>query len=115
MWVADMEFAVAPEIQAALHARIDRQIFGYTGIYDDEYYKIFSKWCQDRYDWSFAKEELCYSPGIIPALYQITELLCLPEEKTILNTPAYAFFVHTATYAGVDVLHSPLIRNEKGL
>ena len=114
MWVADMEFAVAPEIQAALHARIDRQIFGYTGIYDDEYYKIFSKWCQDRYDWTFAKEELCYSPGIIPALYQITELLCLPEEKTILNTPAYAFFVHTATYAGVDVLHSPLIRNEKG-
>ena len=36
MWVADMEFAVAPEIQEALHTRVDRQIFGYTGIYDDE-------------------------------------------------------------------------------
>ena len=33
MWVADMEFAVAPEILDALRARIDRRIFGYTGLY----------------------------------------------------------------------------------
>ena len=33
MWVADMEFGVAPEILEALRARIDREIFGYTGIY----------------------------------------------------------------------------------
>lgn len=30
MWVADMEFGVAPEILDALRARIDRRIFGYT-------------------------------------------------------------------------------------
>lgn len=30
MWVADMEFGVAPEILDALHSRIDRRIFGYT-------------------------------------------------------------------------------------
>lgn len=112
MWVADMEFAVAPEIQEALHARVDRQIYGYTGIYDREYYDVFVKWCKDHYDWTFPSEELCISPGIIPALYQIAELLCLPEELTILNTPAYAFFVHTATYAGVNVLQSPLKRDE---
>ena len=45
MWVADMEFAVAPEILDALRARIDRRIFGYTGLYDDEYYRTFSKCC----------------------------------------------------------------------
>ncbi|MFR6424638.1 MAG: hypothetical protein ACLUNO_02930 [Oscillospiraceae bacterium] len=53
MWVADMEFGVAPEILDALRARIDRRIFGYTGLYDDEYYHTFSKWCKDHYDWSF--------------------------------------------------------------
>ena len=42
MWVADMEFGVAPEILDALRARIDRRIFGYTGLYDDEYYHTFS-------------------------------------------------------------------------
>jgi bifunctional pyridoxal-dependent enzyme with beta-cystathionase and maltose regulon repressor activities len=32
MWVADMEFGVVPEILDALRARIDRRIFGYTGL-----------------------------------------------------------------------------------
>ena len=32
MWVADMEFGVAPEILDALRGRIDRRIFGYTGL-----------------------------------------------------------------------------------
>ena len=75
MWVADMEFGVAPEILDALRARIDRRIFGYTGLYDDNYYHTFSKWCKDHYDWHFPKEQLCISPGIIPALYQLTEML----------------------------------------
>lgn len=39
-----------------------------TGIYDSEYYEVFSKWCLDHYDWSFPQEQLCVSPGIIPAL-----------------------------------------------
>ena len=40
MWVADMEFGLAPEIADAMRARLDRRIFGYTGIYNDEYYQI---------------------------------------------------------------------------
>ena len=114
MWVADMEFAVAPEILDALRARIDRRIFGYTGLYDDEYYRTFSKWCRDHYDWSFPKEHLCVSPGIIPALYQLTETLCCPDEKVLLNTPAYGYFLHAAEYAGVDVLTSPLHKKADG-
>ena len=41
MWVADMEFGVAPEILDALRGRIDRRIFGYTGLYDSDYYNVF--------------------------------------------------------------------------
>ena len=72
MWVADMEFSTAPEIIEALHDRVDRRIFGYTGVYDHDYYNSFLKWCRDHYDWEFPEEELCFSPGIIPALYQLT-------------------------------------------
>ena len=114
MWVADMEFGVAPEILDALRARIDRRIFGYTGLYDDEYYHTFFKWCKDHYDWGFPKEQLCVSPGIIPALYQLTETLCGPDEKVLLNTPAYGYFLHAAEYAGVDVLTSPLHKKADG-
>ncbi len=114
MWVADMEFAVAPEILDSLRQRIDRRIFGYTGVYDDGYYNSFKKWCLDRYGWEVPQEQLCFSPGIIPALYQLVETLCAPDEKVLINTPAYGYFLHAAEYSNVGVLLSPLKKNEKG-
>ena len=114
MWVADMEFAVAPEIRDAIKERVDRQIFGYTGVYDDEYYHSFSKWCRDHYDWSFPKEELVFSPGVVPAVYQLVEILCTKEEKVLITTPSYGPFAHAATYSGVGLLTSPLKRDERG-
>ena len=114
MWVADMEFGVAPEILEELRKRIDRRIFGYTGVYDSSYYDSFNKWCQDHYGWSVSREELCFSPGIIPALYQLAETLCASEEKVLINTPAYGYFLHAAEYAKVGALFSPLKKNAQG-
>ena len=114
MWVADMEFAVAPEICEEIKKRVDRRIFGYTGIYTDDYYNSFVKWCKGHYDWEFPKEELCISPGIIPALYQFGEMLCTKDEKVLFNTPAYGYFMHAAEYNNIGYLTSPLIRDEKG-
>lgn len=114
MWVADMEFGVAPEILDEMRKRIDRRIFGYTGVYDSGYYQSFQKWCLDHYGWEFPQEQLCFTPGIIPALYQLVESLCATDEKVVLNTPAYGYFLHAAEYSKVDVLLSPLKKNEKG-
>lgn len=114
MWVADMEFAVAPEICDALRARINRRIFGYTGVYDDDYYQSFRKWCLDHYDWEVKNEELTFSPGIIPALFQLVETLCARDEKVIINTPAYGYFAHAAEYNNVEFLRSPLKRDADG-
>lgn len=114
MWVADMEFGVAPQILEALRSRIDRRIFGYTGVFDDGYYHSFQQWCKRHYDWDFPQEELCISPGIIPALYQIAESLCTREEKVLIHTPAYGYFLHAAEYSSLGILLSPLRRDEKG-
>ena len=114
MWVADMEFAAAPEIIEELHKRLDRRIFGYTGVYDHDYYNSFLKWCRDHYDWEFPEEELCFSPGIIPALYQLTESLCTKDEKVLMNTPAYGYFLHSAEYAHVGTLYSDLKKKADG-
>lgn len=114
MWVADMEFSVPPEILDEMHKRIDRRIFGYTGVYDSGYYQSFQKWCLDHYGWEFPQEQLCFSAGIIPSLYQLTEILCTADEKVLLNTPAYGYFLHAAEYSKVDVLLSPLKKNKHG-
>lgn len=108
MWVADMEFAVAPEIRQAIIDRVNRQILGYTIVSDQGYYDALLKWCSDRYGWSFKQEELVFSPGVIPALYQLVEDLVAKDEKVLTMTPAYGFFLHACEYNGVELVKSPL-------
>lgn len=55
------------------------------------------------------REELVFSPGVIPALYQIVEDLVKPDHGKVLTmTPAYGFFLHACEYNGVELVTSPL-------
>ena len=113
MWVADMEFATPAVICEAMKKRIDKRIFGYTVVLDSEYYDTFSKWCKDMYDWQFPQEQLKFSAGIIPALYQFVEDFCKPDKKVLTLTPAYGYFLHAAEYNGVELVTSDL-KNDDG-
>lgn len=113
MWVADMEFAVAPEICDAVKERVNKRIFGYTGMFGDEYYNAFAAWCRDRYNWDFPKEELVFSPGIIPALYELVEDIAAPDEKVLFLTPSYGFFKHACRYSDRQFICSPM-KNDSG-
>lgn len=108
MWIADMEFAVAPEIREAMKDRIDRMIFGYTHVYEREYFDAFAKWCRDRYQWEINTEEICFSAGIIPALYQIVEDLVEDDEFVMTMTPAYSYFKHATDYSQKKMLNCPM-------
>lgn len=55
MWVADMGFAVAPEIISAIQDRLSNGILGYTMLFGDDYYTAFSAWTQRKYGWSFPR------------------------------------------------------------
>jgi cystathionine beta-lyase len=108
MWVADMEFATPPEICRALCSRVERRIFGYTMVFGDDYYNAFARWCRERYDWSFPQEQLVFSPGIIPALYELVGNLTTPEEKILVTSPSYGYFLHAAEFNHREMVCSPL-------
>ena len=42
MWIADMEFATPQVIIDAVKDRLDKRIFGYTKVFDPEYYEAFA-------------------------------------------------------------------------
>ena len=111
MWVADMGFAAPPEIIKAMEERLEKRIFGYTKIFDPDYFKAFSNWTTSRYGWSPREEHLLTSPGIIPALFELIEYICKPDEKIIILTPSYAFFKHAADYNNVELVTSELVEN----
>lgn len=113
MWVADMEFATPPEVCQAIKDRVDRRIFGYSRVFGDDYYEAFSGWSHRLYDWSFPKEHLVFTPGVIPALYELVSDLVAPDEKLLITTPAYGYFQHAAEFSHRELIRSPL-RNENG-
>ena len=111
MWVADMEFATAPEVCQALRERVDQRIFGYSAVFGSEYYDAFSAWCRNRYDWSFPREQLVFTPGIIPALYELAGDLAAPDGKILITTPSYGYFEHAAEFNDRQLVTSPLKNN----
>jgi cystathionine beta-lyase len=113
MWIADMEFATPPEIREAVKERLDRKIMGYSQVFDPAYYEAVSSWMNRYYDWSFPKEHLETSHGIIPALYELVEYICKPNEKVLIVTPSYGFFKSAAEHNHLELVCSDLI-NEQG-
>ncbi len=110
MWVADMEFAIAPPILAAMKKRLEHPLLGYSMVADPAYSLAFQKWCQDRYDWTFNLEHLVHSKGVVPALFSLIGLICKPGEKALIVTPSYAFFKHASDYNQVEIVSSDLIQ-----
>jgi cystathionine beta-lyase len=112
MWIADMEFQTPEAIRNAIKDRLDHGIFGYSKVFDPDYYRAMLNWTESRYGWSFDKTHLLTSPGIIPALYELVEYICAPDEKVMIVTPSYAFFKHAADYNHVELVISELINND---
>lgn len=114
MWVADMEFEVAPEIRQAIKERLDRKILGYTSNYDDKLYKAFSAWCKDRYDFEFKQEELVTSDGIVPAVQRLVSYILDDGEKALFHSPAYGQFALACQREEKEFLTTKLIDNGDG-
>lgn len=109
MWVADMAFAAPPAATEAMVERIRHPIFGYTVLFDDSYYRVFHDWTKRRYGWSFKPEELCLSPGVVPALYELVPLTCAADDKVLTLTPAYGYFQRAVTHNGRELVTSGLV------
>lgn len=107
MWVADMEFAMCPAIIQAIKDRADKRIIGYSQVFEPEFFQTYNSWCEKMYGWTYPKEEICFSLGIIPALYTLVDLLLGDYDYAIINTPAYGYFQHP-----IDERHKHAIHNK---
>ena len=108
MWVADMDFATAPEIIDALKKRADHGIFGYSGI-PDEWYEAYISWWEKRHQFTIDREWLVFTTGVIPGISSIIRKLTTPAEKVLVQTPVYNIFFNSIINNGRQVKESPLL------
>jgi cystathionine beta-lyase len=108
LWVADMDFASPPEVQAAILERASHPIYGYTNR-SEEYYRSFIDWMRRRNGWDIQKEWIAFSPGVVPALNIAVLAYTRPGDKIIIQPPVYYPFASAVLNNGRQVVENPLV------
>lgn len=111
LWVADMDFEVAPAIKKALADRVTHGVFGYTQI-DDSYYEAVISWYQRRHQWTIDRRWMLYTSGVVPAISCSIKALTLPGENVLVQTPVYNCFFSSIRNQGCQIVESPLVRKD---
>ncbi len=111
LWVADMDFEVAPAIKKALADRVAHGVFGYTQI-DDSYYEAVVSWYERRHQWSINRRWMLYTSGVVPAISCSIKSLTLPGENVLVQTPVYNCFFSSIRNQGCQIVESPLVRKD---
>ena len=112
LWVADMDFECCGSIVNSLKERAESKIYGYSS-FDDEYYNIIIQWVNQKYGYSIDKNEIFYSPGIVPALGILIRALTKEKDGIIIQSPVYYPFKNMIVNNHRTVIENNLI-NKNG-
>jgi cystathionine beta-lyase len=102
MWVADMDFQVAPEILTAIKERVDNGVLGY-GSDSSELRELIVKHCQYHYDWTIEPEWIVFTPGVVKGL-NIARAMSIRKGKSadITALPVYPHLMRQAPILEMD-------------
>ena len=106
MWVADMDFAVAPAIVDALRARLSHPVFGYAAASERLRERIVVH-CAARYGWTIAVEDIVFLPGVEPGFNMALKALTAPGDGVVVNTPVYRPILNAPGHWGLTRVDLP--------
>ena len=113
LWVADMDFEVAPSISKALEDRIGHHVYGYA-VPSDGYIPSIINWVRNRYDLDVKHEEITYIPGIVRGIALVIDYFTKPGDKVLIQPPVYHPFKNLSVGNNRIVVENPLIQNPDG-
>lgn len=88
MWVADMDFAAAPEIVAAITDRLAHPILGYSVARPELRDQIVSDMAS-QHGWSISPDDIVFLPGVEPGFNMAIKALLAPGQSLAIQTPVY--------------------------
>ena len=114
LWVADMDFAAAKPIRAAMQRRLDHGVFGYS-IVPQANYDAVASWFERRHGWKgINRDNLLYTTAVVPAISAIFAALQTRKGgcerlRVLTFTPAYNCFFSCIENMGCELVASPLV------
>lgn len=115
MWVADMNFPVAPSIIRAIEDRLAYPTFGYYRP-SDAYYQAIIDWHRIRKGVvDLEPRHIGYENGVLGGVISALSAFAAPGDPVLLHSPTYVGFTECINDNGFRIVHSPLVRDEAGV
>jgi cystathionine beta-lyase len=108
MWVADMDFAAPPGVQAALAEEVRRSTHGYYGD-TGTWAAALVDWMRKRHGLMLDPAWVSPTPGIVSGLGLILQATSAPGDEVVVFPPAYHAFRKIIDANERKILDVPLI------
>ena len=108
LWIADLDFAVCPEITAALSRRLQHPVLGYSEAADG-YWQSIIDWNLRRHNFGIAREELCFIPGVVKGIALAVNYFTERGDGVVIQPPVYTPFRTVVEGNGRKVVENPLL------
>jgi cysteine-S-conjugate beta-lyase len=109
MFVAEMDFPLAPEIKAALHEAVETGDTGYVNPGDTRAAAAFASFAQDVWGWSPQVHRMGVTTDVSVVIVESLRRLVPPGAGVIITPPVYRPFFDFVPEAGGTVVEVPLL------
>ena len=111
MWVADMDFRIAPSIERALQQRLDHGVFGYSSP-SEHSKQLLQQWLETSHRWTIDPALLSFHQGVLPAIAASIETFSEEGDEVVITSPVYPPFRSIPEQLDRRVVDCPLIEND---
>ncbi|MDE7125531.1 MAG: pyridoxal phosphate-dependent aminotransferase [Muribaculaceae bacterium] len=88
LWIADLDFAVCPDIMSALRRRLDHPVLGYSAA-PESYWQSIVDWLHKRHGVKVNREELTFVPGVVKGIALAINYFTCRGDKVVIQPPVY--------------------------
>lgn len=111
MWIADMDFRSPDEVVEAVVQRAELGLYPYISA-GDSFAAAAADWVCRRYHWHTEKDEIVFTPGVIPGFNAAYQHFSQPGDGIIMQTPVYYPFMDSIISNGRRVVNCPMLEKD---
>lgn len=113
LWVADMDFRCAPAVLAALRARVDQGVFGYTEPPSDLAATVAAALHRDH-GWDIEPDWIIWLPSLVVGLNVVSRAFAAEGEDVLTCVPIYPPFLSAPQNGNRNAVRVPLLLEDQG-
>jgi cystathionine beta-lyase len=113
LFIAEMDFDLAPPIKRALHDAVDASDVGYSNP-APELGEAYAEFAAARFGWQVDPAAVTAITDVGVGVVELLRVLTRPGDAVAISPPVYPPFFDWGPEAGVRLLDAPLRRDEDG-